>query len=153
VCFVLDVTPGDTFAGKGRPLVFTVQVQPTAEGAAMPTTCTLVCTGEQGTVRRLMRADRPDAFSFELDKVAGDFSYRVEAGDRASETYQVTAVEPVELGDGTTIAVTPPVYARATLPQQQVEAFTDVAALQYSRLRFTFCFNRPAASAHLEWTQ
>jgi hypothetical protein len=150
--FVLAVTPGDTFAGKGRPLVFTVQVQPTAEGAALPTTCALVCTGEQGSVRRLMRADRPDAFSFELDKVAGDFSYRVEAGACTSETYQVTAVEPVELGEGTAIAVTPPEYAKATLPPQQVEAFTDVAALQHSRLRFTFGFSRVATAAYIEWT-
>jgi hypothetical protein len=149
--YVLDVTPGDTFAGKGRPLVFTVQVRSTDDSASLPTTCTLVSTSEGNTIRRLMRADRPDAFSFELDKVAGDFSYRVETADAVSDTYQVTAVEPVDLSEGTTIAVTPPEYARAAVPSQQVDAFADLSALQHSRLRFTFCFTRPAESAYLEW--
>src|SRR5262249_14124778 len=126
VRYVLEVTPGDTFAGKGRPLVFTVQVQPTAENASLPTTCTLVCTSEQGTIRRLMRADRPDAFSFELDKVPGDFSYRVETGDTASDTYQVTAVEPVQLVDCSVLRITPPQYARGSWVPQWIEAFTDV---------------------------
>ena len=99
--------PGDTFAGKGRPLT---SVQVAADGRERLAARHLHprLHDDQGTVRRLMRADRPDAFSFELDKVAGDFAYRVEAGDTASETYRVTAVEPVELGDGTAVAVTPP---------------------------------------------
>jgi hypothetical protein len=62
------------------------------------------------------------------------------------------AVEPVELAsDSPTITVTPPAYA-FTIEPATVRGLADVAALQYSRVRFDCRFTRPATAAVLELT-
>src|SRR5439155_10294081 len=103
------------------------------------------------TTRHRMLADRANAFSVKLDKVAGDFRYHIEAGDGVSDTYEVSAVDPVELAaDSPTITITPPEYARGTIQPQSVHGLADLSALQHSRVRFEFRFTQPAVKATLE---
>jgi hypothetical protein len=153
VHYTLAVTPGDAIAVKGRPLAIGAEVRPLDDHAVLPHTSTLVCTDAQGTTtRRRMQADRSNAFSLALDKVAGDFAYFVEAGDAVSATYRVTAVEPIELADGSpAITITPPDYARETVEPQTVAGFADLSALQHSRVRFEFHFTRAVRTATLHW--
>jgi hypothetical protein len=151
--YALEVTPGDVFAARGRPLTFTVHVAPRKVKVALPATAALVMTDADGnTNRRPMVVERQDEFSLKLDRVPGNFRYRVEAGEATSAEYQVNAVEPVELSGRPLIAVTPPEYARATIPEQKLYGIQDLSALQYSRVRFEFLFTRPAVSATLTWT-
>ncbi len=152
--FALAVTPGDAVAARGRPLTFAAAVEPLRKDVALPTTATLVLTDTAGTVtRHRMVADCSDAFSFALAKVPGDFAYAVEAGGEASDSFQVRAVEPVELAsESPTITVTPPKYAQGSVETQTVRGLADLAALQHSQVAFAFRFTRPAAGARLRWT-
>src|SRR5207253_1749467 len=132
-------------------LAIQAEVRALDDQTVLPHTSTLVCTDAQGaTTRRRMQADRSDAFSLALDKVAGDFTYFVEAGDAVSTTFRVTAVEPIELADGSpAVTLTPPEYARENVEPQTVAGFGDLSALQYSRVRFEFHFTQPVATATL----
>jgi hypothetical protein len=153
VLYSVEVAPGDVITAKGRPLAFHLVLHPENERVALPTACTLVVNQADGTAARLrMLAERPDAFALEMDKVPGDFSYYIEAGDAISPTYQVTAVEPVELAaDSPQITVSPPAYARKSFEEQTIHGLADLAVLQHSRIRFEFRFTRPAVGAALEW--
>ena len=152
--FDLDVTPGNAFVARGRPLTLAVVVRPRRENVPPPENCTLVLTDGSGqTGRRLMSADRADAFSLRVDPVVGDFKYRVEAGGSASGEYRVTAVEPLQLlNEKSAIRVTPPEYARTAVQLQEIHGLADFMALEHSQLDFALQFTRPAAAASLKWT-
>jgi hypothetical protein len=151
--YALEVTPGTVFAAKDRPLAFTVHVVPQKDKVVLPATATLVMTDSAGNAHRWpMVVERQDEFSLKLDRVPGDFRYHVEAGAVVGGDFQVNAVEPVELADRPTITITPPEYARPTIPEQKLSGIQDFSALQYSRVRFDFHFTRPAQSATLTWT-
>lgn len=153
VAFSLHVTPGDVIAAKGQPLTVTVAFVSEHEGVALPQGSTLVILEADGTrTRRAMAAERSDTFQLRVDKVTDDFRYCIEAGAAVSDTYQVTAVEPVELAaDSPTITISPPAYAKKNVEEQTIHGLADVSALQYSRVRFDFRFTRPARMAALEW--
>jgi hypothetical protein len=153
VLYSLDVRPGDIAAATGRPLAFSVTVVPKHDKIVLPSSSTLVISDADGNVsRRPMQAERPDAFSFVLDKVGGDFRYHVEAGDAISDGYQVTAVTPVELAaDSPTITISPPPYAKKSIENQIIHGLADLTALQHSRIRLELRFTRPARTATLEW--
>ena len=153
VPYAFEVTPGDGFAAKGRPLAIAVSIRPVRENVDLPRSSSLVITDADGkTSRHRMIADRADAFSFKIERVGGDFSYRVEAGDAVSETYRVAVVEPVELAaDSPAITITPPEYAQATFQTQMLHGLGDLSALQHSRVRFEFRFTQPAVKASIAW--
>ncbi len=154
------VSPGDAFAAKGRSLTVSVRLVPEKEGLALPQTCTMVRTDEEGNTTREFMTAEIDGFILKLSSLTGSFQYHVEAGKAISDTYQVTAVEPVQIAakadfmweaDSPTITITPPAYAQATIPVQRVHELIDLAALQHSRVSFHFRFTRPAAAAYLEF--
>jgi hypothetical protein len=153
------VSPGDTFAAKGRPLTVSVRLVLDREGVALPQTCTMVRIDEEGNTSREFMTAEIDGFILKLSSLTGSFQYHVEAGKAISDTYQVTAVEPVQIAakadfmweaDSPTITITPPAYAQATIPAQRVHELIDLSALQHSRMSFHFRFTRPAVSA---WVQ
>jgi hypothetical protein len=155
VLYSLEVAPGDTFTAKGRPLTFSVTILPGQENVALPQAGTLVMTDAAGNIfRQPLLATRPDVLSFVLDKVTGDFRYSVEAGGAISDTYQVTAIEPVELAaDSPTILITPPAYAKDKFEEQSIHGLADLNALQHSRIHLDFRFTRPTQRAALEWPE
>jgi hypothetical protein len=151
--YSLEVRPGNFTAAKGRPLTLCVTLVPEHENVVLPSSSTLVVSDGDGNVSRLpMLAERPDAFSLVLDRVNGDFRYHIEAGEAISDTYQVTAFEPVELAaDSPTITIDPPPYAKDSIEKQIVNGWADLTALQHSRIRLDFRFTQPARTASLEW--
>jgi hypothetical protein len=153
VLYSLEVAPGDTMAAKGRPLAFSVTIVPEQANVSLPKAGALVRTDAVGNIsRQPLLSTRPDVFSFVLDKVTGNFRYSVEAGGAISDTYQVIAIEPVELAaDSPTIRITPPLYAKNSIEDQTIHGLTDLNVLQHSRIRLDFRFTQPAQRATLEW--
>jgi hypothetical protein len=151
--YLVEVTPGDVITAHGRPLAVTAHLVPRKRNVALPGSATLVLTDADGNAtRRPMVVERQDEFALKVDRVAGDFTYRVEAGEATSKSHQVTAVEPVELAaESPTITVTPPEYAKGTIPTQTLHGMQDLSALQYSRVAFDFRFTRPAVAGVVEW--
>ena len=90
-----------------------------------------------------MRADKEE-FTFTLEKLTGDLTYRIEAGELTSVEYHLTAVQPIELADGgPRIEITPPPYVnRDAQPLVTNTSGADFSALQFSKVRFELRFNR-----------
>jgi hypothetical protein len=152
--YTLEVMPGDAVVAKGRPLRLSVRVRPLKEAAALPLASTLIRTDADGTMSRLrMVNDGAGRFTLLLDRVTGDFCYQVEAGSAVSTTFQVNAVEPVELASGSpVVTITPPEYARTVIETQTSHGRADLSALEHSRVRLDFRFTRPAVEATLQFT-
>jgi hypothetical protein len=156
--FTLEITPGNSFAARGRPLMLTVRfIQEREE--ALPRSCTLVREGSNGTVIQDRMLSDGEGFSFKISRLADSFAYHVEAGKVTSNTYQITAVDPVEIEtkasfmweeDSPAITITPPAYARATIPTEKLHELVDLSALQHSRIAFWFRFSQPAVKATME---
>jgi hypothetical protein len=147
----LEVEPGDSAAARGRPLAITARVLRRDGRVAAPTSAFLVLTDGAGRQKRLsMQSRNEDVFAWNLDRVEGSFAYHVEAGSARSETFQLTAVEPVELADDSPPAiVTPPAYVNQRFyPVEKILPGTSsFTAVQYSRVRWQFRFTRPAVQA------
>jgi hypothetical protein len=159
VLYSFTVAPGDAFAAKGRPMTVSVWLVPEKEGVVLPQTCTLVRTDEEGNTSRQSMNGDSSGFSLKWPSLAGSFQYHVEADKAISDSYQITAVEPVQIAtkadfmwesDSPAITVTPPAYAQATIPRQRVHEITDLSALQHSRVSFYLRFTRPAVSASIQ---
>jgi hypothetical protein len=153
VPYKLDVPTGNVLTARGQPVVFRVRVQPHYETAPLPKSSVLVLLDAEGQEKRLpMVADRNDSFSLE-HKVTHNGSYRVEAGDAVSETYEIKAIVPVELAeDSPIITIAPPTYARETILGESFKGIVDLSALKHSDVKFDLHFTRPAVAAHVEWT-
>jgi hypothetical protein len=152
VPYAVTVTPGDAIAAKGRPLTVAAKVQPLAEKVALPRSATLIVTDADGNVSRLPMQTDDTVFSLQMDAIAGDFQYRVETGAASSETYKITAVEPINLAaESPKLTITPPAYARQTFKESTLIGFHDLAVLQHSRVRLEFRFTQAARAAYLSW--
>lgn len=160
--FDLSVSPGDVVAALGRTVTLSAHLTPRPhpsspqsgggeEWRAMPDVAALLVVDAEGKESRheLQRDENGD---FTIDyKVAGDFSYRIEAGEIVSDSYRITAITPVELAsDSPTITITPPEYARSVKGVATFHGLVDLSALQHSDIRFDFRFTRPAVAAYLE---
>jgi hypothetical protein len=153
--FALRVHPGDRALAAGQPLTVSVHVERRNDRVAWPESCYLVTTDGAGSVERVpMRGDGPGAFTYTLGEVRDNLGYHVESGRVVSESFHVIAVQPVALAPGSPACVlTPPPYVNpAVHPQQTLKNFSELSALQYSRVRLTFRFTRPAMAARLEVT-
>jgi hypothetical protein len=149
--YALTVTSGHVIAARGRTITLSAHVAPRNDKIVVPDAATLVVAESDGRETRLpmMRAKNGD-FTFAF-KVSEDVFYRIEAGEVVSDSYQVTAIAPVELAaDSPRITITPPTYARSVKEEETFQGLVDLSALQHSEIRFDFRFSRPAAAAYLE---
>jgi hypothetical protein len=150
--YTLTVTPGDAVVARGRPLTLTAVLTPTAEGVKLPGSANLIMTDAGGSLTRLPMLTDDTAFSLRLESVVGDFAYRIESGGATSDSYHITAVEPINVAAGSpTLTVTPPEYAKQTFKNETLSGFHDLAILQHSRVRLDFRFTQPAREASLQW--
>lgn len=140
---------------SGEPVVrrggsVTLSAYPEGRGSP-PSEATLVirdsATGPES--RHAMTSDGT-AFHITLPSVLSDFEYRVEIGSAQSAWFQVTAIDAVELTEGTHLDIVPPAYTK--LPKRIVTSLpARLDALQYSVVELGLKFNRPAVSAHFDW--
>jgi hypothetical protein len=151
--FVIDATPAEIFAARGRPLTLNAHLTPLRHAVTAPDACTLVQIGADGKENRIaMPAVKEGGYSATFTPVA-DFSYRVEAGSDSSPSFPIETVQPVDLAaDSPEITTKPPVYAENTVDAEIADGLVDVTVLQHGTVRFDCKFTRPAASAILEWT-
>ncbi len=152
--YTLTVTPGDQYVGRGRSAVVQVHVAATEDGARLPAGCVLVCQEGAAAPRRLrMESIESGKFSFTWPLVQDSVRYHIEAGDLASANYRLEVVDPVALAPGgLTVKVTPPPYVNAeVMPIAEHVGHAPFTALQYSRVQFTFAFDRPAYKATIRW--
>lgn len=152
--YTIDVDPGDQYVGRGRSAAVVVRLTATDAGAKLPSSCLLISREVHGVPRRLrMEPGQPGCFSHTWSIVDEAISYRIEAGDLASATYQLTPVDPVALAPGSpSVTIMPPPYVDArAMPAREHTGLTPFSTLQFSRVRFEFAFDRPAQRATLRW--
>ena len=151
VPFEIVVPSGNATVRRGDPVTLSAYLRPTEPGATLPDAAVLVFRDAAGDERKLpMTGDDTAAFHVIRPAVAADFAYRVEADGAASEWFTVSVADPVDLSDQTTVAIAPPAYA-ASLPIRTLPGLADLDGLQYSTATLRLRFNRPAASAMLDW--
>ncbi len=96
-----------------------------------------------------MSGDGAGAFHATRPDVTDDFEYRVEVGSAVSEWFRVTALDAVELADGTRAEVVSPAYTGRAKAARS--GFTDLDVIQHSDINVQLKFTRPATSAQFEW--
>jgi hypothetical protein len=145
------VTSGDPVVRRGHAVTLTAYAEKTDSAAPLPAAATLVYR-DRGTTaeqRFPMNADGNAAFHA-ARPAPTDFEYRVEAAGTSSEWFTVTAVDPVELAEGSVTEVQPPRYApngaRSARP-----GFVGVEGVQHATAEFRLKFTRPAADAYVEF--
>ncbi len=148
------VTSGEPVVRRGGPVTLTAFAEKIDNRALVraPEGATLLFRNHpSGSEYRLpMIADDTGAFHVTRAEVPGDFEYRVQIGNVTSEWLRVTALDAVDLAEGTHIEVTPPAYA-TSWRKQTVAGFANFDALGYSTVTLQLKFTHPAASAHVEW--
>lgn len=149
VGYALEVTPANAALAKGRPVTISVRLVSQDARVPLPKTCFLVLPDAMNS-RQPMQAEGAQ-FSLTMGKLPGDLTYRIEAGELVSADFRLTAVEPVELAEGSpVIQVTPPPYVNKEIhPVQTSAASADFSALQFSMVRFDFRFNRPPVAVRV----
>ena len=70
VPFALEVSPGDAFAARGRPLTVTAHLLRQKEGVRLPQSCILVRVDSNGLTSQDRMAADGDGFSFTIAQVA-----------------------------------------------------------------------------------
>ncbi|WP_439625564.1 hypothetical protein, partial [Gemmata sp.] len=145
------VTSGDPVVRRGHAVTLTAYAEKTDPAASLPTAATLVSRDRGSTAEQRfpMTADGNAAFHAARPGTA-DFEYRVEAAGTSSEWFTVTAVDPVELAEGSVTEVQPPRYApngaRSVRP-----GFTAIEGVPHATAEFRLKFTRPAADAYVEF--
>ncbi len=153
VGYTLTVTPGDAVVAKGRPAILTARLERTNPHAPLPDTCLVRIRQGETVNKQRMQESESGRFTFVLERVAGDLSYQVEAGEASSAIYSLHVVEPVQLAaESPVIHVAPPPYASPEIhPPHSTRHFSDISALQFSMIRFECQLTRPAVLARIDW--
>lgn len=150
--FHIFVTSADPVVRRGGPVTLSAYLEPIGQAAALPDSAVLVIRdGPDAPERKLpMTGDGTAAFHVTRPSVTEDFQYRVEVAPATSDWHTVQAADPVELTDQTAVEVVPPAYAR-NVAARSTPGFGDLDGLQFSTAAIRLRFNRPAASAVLDW--
>ena len=150
--FRIHVSSGDPVVRRGDPVTLSAYAERAEPGAILPVSAVLVFREPGGEERRLpMAGDESAAFHLTRPHVAADFEYRIESGPVASEWHSVLVADPVEVTEQTAIEIAAPAYAAAAFPLRTLTGPTDLDGLQHSTATLRLRFNRPAASAALDW--
>jgi hypothetical protein len=144
------VTSGEPAAARGGSVTLTAYAEKGDAAAPTPAEAAFVFRGGPGQPEVRLPAVADGNATFHVTRpVPADFEYRAEIGGAASDWFAVTAIDPVELADGSITEILPPRYSPAAKSSRPglapVEGFAHAAA--EFRLRFT----RPADDAYLEF--
>ncbi|MCE9565245.1 MAG: hypothetical protein K8U57_24700 [Planctomycetes bacterium] len=144
------VTSNNPVVRRGGTVTLTAYLK-TDTGASSAITATLFCREVGGTVERPfhMIDDGNAAFHF-TRVVSADFDYRIEAGGATSDWFTVSAVDPIELTDGTVTETLPPKYVSNTAKSVR-QGFAPLEGYQHSTAEFRLRFTRAPKAAWLEF--
>ncbi len=147
--FRIHVATGELTVRRGGPVTLSAYVTHDA-GHLTPTEATLcIRLSSSATESHEPMAFDGTTFHITLPAVPHDFDYSVEIGGVRSAWFRITAIDTVELADGTQIVVREPAYTGR--PPRIASGFTDIDALQFSTIAFRLKFRRTAALAQLIW--
>ena len=144
------VTSGEPVVRRGGPVTLTAYAERTGTAPAVPADAALIVRdGPDAPEARLPMTGDGTAFHITLPCVAADFEYGVEIGAARSEWFRVTALDAVDLADGTRVEIVSPEYAKR--PTRVFAGLADIDGLQFGAVTFELKFTQPAAVAHLDW--
>ena len=150
--FRVVVRSGEQVVKRGDPVTLSAYAEriTSGNGGATPPDATLILRdGPESPETRTAMIGEGGVFHITLPPVVVDFDYCVEIGPNRSEWFRVTALDAVELTEGTRVEITSPAYTKR--PKHALAVLTNLDGLQYSMVNFQLKFLRPAAAAHLEW--
>jgi hypothetical protein len=153
VPYVVRVSSGSPVVKRGEAVTLSAFLERTKPAGDLPAAASLVVRPPGGAEeKRLpMSGDDKAAFTVTRPNVTADFEYKVECGPVASDWFIVSAVDPVELADGSQVTITPPGYASPPLAVQKRDGVGEVDALQHSTAALEFRLTRGPSDAHLEF--
>lgn len=147
------VTSGEPVVRRGGAVTLTAFAERTSSRGAPPapdSAVALIRTAPGEPEQQLpMAADEGGVFQVTRPNVTGDFEYQVQIGGAASEWFRVTALDPVELADGTKFDLRAPEYTKK--PRREFAQLVDFDAAEFTRFGAQLRFTQPAAAAHFEW--
>ncbi len=145
------VTSGEPVVKRGGPVTLTAYAEKIDSRALAPDGAVLIYRDRPDAPehRLSMSADGAGALHVTRPEVNGDFEYRVQISGATSEWFRVTALDAVELADGTRIEIIPPAYARRAKSTRDFSLLDSV--LEHSDITLHLKFTRPAASVHLDF--
>lgn len=146
------VTSGEPVVRRGGPVTLTAFAERLdSRGAPPPDSAVAMVRAAAGEPEQQlpMTADDGGVFQVTRPNVTGDFEYRVQIGGAASEWFRVTALDPVELADGTTFDLRAPDYTKK--PRRELTQLADFEVAEFTRFGAQLKFTQPAAAAHFEW--
>ena len=153
VPYDLKVSSKDVVVRRGEPVTLSAYLERTKSTGELPTSLTLTFRMKDGSAeKRLpMSGDEQAAFTLTWPSATEDFEYRIETPHHLSAWYTVSAVDAVNLADGSTVRFTAPAYATATVPERTVQGLQDLEALQHSTATLELKWNRKPVDVLVEW--
>ncbi len=153
VPYELKVSSKDVVVRRGEPVTLSAYLERTKTSGELPTSLTLTFRMKDGSAekRLQMSGDEQAAFTLTWPSATQDFEYRIESPHHQSAWYAVSAVDPVNLADGSTVQFTAPAYAAASIPTRTVQGLQDLDALQHSTANVELKWNRKPVDLLVEW--
>jgi hypothetical protein len=139
----VTIEPGDAELERGTSLLVVARFQ----GRVPPESSLVVLEGSGSAGRRPMTRSLEDpAFAGRVESVDADLAYRIEFGDRRSQTYHIRVFEYPELDRADAKLVFPRFTA---LPPKTVEDIRHITAVEGTELSLVCRLNKDVASAKL----
>ncbi|HSQ57444.1 MAG TPA: hypothetical protein VLM40_17105, partial [Gemmata sp.] len=148
----VTVTSGDTVVRRGGTVTLSAYVENLGPGVPPATSATFIIRPHSHSQQERFTslADASGAFHIIRSTVNSSFEYFVEVEGAVSERFTVTAIDAIELADGSTTELVPPRYAPSAA-RSHFRGFAPLDGFPYSTAEYRFRFTRPAASASLEF--
>ncbi|HVL11358.1 MAG TPA: hypothetical protein VM529_02250 [Gemmata sp.] len=145
------VTSADAIVRRGGTVTLSAYVSRADDSLRAAGKATFVIRTPQAREARLVvPAGAGGEFHVTRPAVAANFEYRVEVAGSASEWFTVTAIDPVQLADGSVTELLSPAYAPAAGKQVR-PGFAPLDGIAQATAEYRLRFDRPAAGASLEF--
>lgn len=147
--FEIEVTPAGGYAALARPLLVTAKL--TGDESRFPGHCTLRVRSEKGEERLPMEATDAGLFAGVVPSMPAEVTLIVEAGERTTPPIRVLGEQAIVVTSAK-LSIAPPDYvSKSLMPVETLDAGVASRPLQFSRLAWTFTFDRDPARADFTW--
>ncbi len=145
--FRVVVTSGEPVVARGESVTLTgyIEANGTRNGTAL-----FAIRAPNAPETRITAILNGDAAFRATLPATNDFEYRAEYEGGVSDWYTVTALDRIELTEGSAINLSPPKYASAEVQTLRADAGV-LNGLRHGTAELRLHFNRPVADAYLEF--